>query len=1683
MPDSWNNICGTTFHLFRFKKPWMKEHLIVKKAFITFLKVIAWLVFSITLILVAIALLIQVPAVQNKIIQRAISYLHEKIGTEVRLEHISVSFPKEIVLTGLYLEDQRRDTLLYAGKLAVDTDLWDLINKRIGLNSVESNQLSVHVSRGAKDSAYNFTYIVNAFAGDTVESNPKDTVTSPWTFSLEGVELTSAKISYQDSLSGDLAEGSIGELKIEMNEFNPDKSKYKASNITLKNINATILLTKSASSVQHETSESSLLLPDLSFERIELENNKVSYTNQIDGQVVQLNLGKAEIEANYIKLPDQVIQLENIQFVNSFFSYQQMKAVVSKGIPADTTEINSELKPWKINVNSLDLSGLVLQYYDFGKPVITNSIDYNHLWISRFGLKGSKFSLNGNEVAGEVKEFFVFEKSGFSISSFQSQFSLKENKLEVNNFHLTTPGSRIDLTAKANFTSLTSIAKTYPEAFVDLKVKSSALAIQDILFFQPRALDSIPLKLNKSFILHADIIAEGKINDLTFKKLNLHLLDSTKISLEGNIKGLPDIQQALMNIKINELYTTDKNIQSVLPDSLLSKNIHLPPWMSVKAKFKGTIYRPDLVAALTSSSGSIALNTKMNLSPSKNDNYKGEIKVTEFKVGEVLGDTAMGKLDMTASITGSGMKLDNINAAFDVVVNHFEYKHYDYRNFKLNGSMKKYFFSGIASLQDKNLDVRLEGDLDYNKDVPEYKLTLELRNADLQALNLSERPLKAKGTVDVNLATRDFKLINGNLAIKKFGVYNGQELYLIDSLMFASIDQEGQSEISIRSDMMTGDFKGTINLYALPGTIRRHFNNYFSLKDTAYNKEVAPQNFKFKLEIKNTDLFTEVLFPEMEPFVPGEMSGEFDSEEEKLELRFGITKIKYGSLGVDSVRFKVLSDKDELTYTFSIRNLSMDTLRIAGLRFSGNVAGDSIHTRFAVIDSVRDEKYVFGGAIRSLKDAYQFHFLNDELVLNYEEWKTPEDNYLKFSKSKLQPHHFEISNGDEKISLQNRPGADSVLSMVFSQLELKDVTSLVQGVTPVAGVAEGDVNVSTAEQGAFTSKLKIQDFTILGQTWGNLSLALSQKPNLPFDIDLGVQGENVELKITGNYTSSEPNPAFKLIADIKKINLSAFQPLTLGKVKEMNGNLTGEIKAEGSLSKPDLTGTLNFKEVTVVPVAVNTPFTLKDETLEIKNGGLIFSQFKIRDEKDNAASIDGTIGSSNFKSFRLNLDIETTDFQLLNSTYKDNKLFYGKVGITTNIKVRGSSIEPKVTMNVKLTDKSNFSFVVPQSEKGVQDQKGIVTFVDKDAETDPFLASIQPNDTVMSAFRGVDLTANIELAGGETFNIVLDPASGDQLSVRGSSNLTLVMSAAGDMQLTGRYEIVSGTYDFSFYKLVKRNFTIEKGSTISWLGDPMEAQLDVRALYRIETSPLELVSNQIDFSNSTELNTYRQRLPFLVYLMVKGDLLAPEITFKLDMPVDKQNAFGGNVYASIQDLNTRESDLNKQVFALLVLKRFITENPLESQSGGDVEGTARTSVSKILTDQLNRLSQNVKGVQLSFDVKSYQDYTTGTAQGQTQLQLGVSKSLFNNRLVVKVSGNLDLEGENTSEQHSAADYIGDLALEYKITNDGRFRISGFRNSNYDMIDGELTETGAGLIYIKDYNALSELFKANEKTGN
>ncbi|HZH35631.1 MAG TPA: translocation/assembly module TamB domain-containing protein, partial [Flavisolibacter sp.] len=170
--------------------------------------------------------------------------------------------------------------------------------------------------------------------------------------------------------------------------------------------------------------------------------------------------------------------------------------------------------------------------------------------------------------------------------------------------------------------------------------------------------------------------------------------------------------------------------------------------------------------------------------------------------------------------------------------------------------------------------------------------------------------------------------------------------------------------------------------------------------------------------------------------------------------------------------------------------------------------------------------------------------------------------------------------------------------------------------------------------------------------------------------------------------------------------------------------------------------------------------------------------------------------------------------------------------------------------------------------------------------------------------------------------------------------------------------------------------------------------------------------------------------------------------------------------------------MNKQVFALLLLGRFVGENPFESSGDGFNAGAyARQSVSKLLTEQLNNLTQNlIEGVDLNFDVTSSDDYTTGERRNRTDLNVGLSKQLLNNRLSVSVGSNFELEGPQQTNQRSS-NLAGNVAVSYLLSQDGRYMLRAYRKNEYfGVVDGYIIETGLRFVITLDYDRFADLFR-------
>jgi translocation and assembly module TamB len=389
-------------------------------------------------------------------------------------------------------------------------------------------------------------------------------------------------------------------------------------------------------------------------------------------------------------------------------------------------------------------------------------------------------------------------------------------------------------------------------------------------------------------------------------------------------------------------------------------------------------------------------------------------------------------------------------------------------------------------------------------------------------------------------------------------------------------------------------------------------------------------------------------------------------------------------------------------------------------------------------------------------------------------------------------------------------------------------------------------------------------------------------------------------------------------------------------------------------------------------------------------------------------------------------------------------------------------------------DKSEFTYIY-RSETYDQIGEGLVEFFDPSKPIDTSTA-----EKTRRSKLGFQLLMNmyIKITPASTVTIVLDEISGDHLKLKGNADLNFVMKPGGGMDLVGAYVLDAGEYDLSIAGLIRKKFQIVKGSTINWAGDPLKGNMDITAKYETRISAGELV-NDIDHIPGID----KQKLNFDVLIMLKKELLKPDISFKLDMDERDQEAFDGVIYTRVKQINNIPAELNKQVMGVLAFNQFIAENPFSSftSSGGDFSTQAFNTAGKLLTQELTDLvGQYVKDINIDFGLERDKDYTSGQAIERTDLQVGVSKSFANNRLNVYVGSTFALEGTNQDED-ALSGLAGDITLEYLLTTDGKYRLKGYRLTDNDLtFQGNIVRTGVSFVVVLEFNKFKNMFKSSKK---
>ena len=1521
------------------------------------------------------------------------------------------------------------------------------------------------------DSSFNFDFIVQALSGNTAapRSAPDTSARKPWVLGLAGVSLNGVHVTYDDYPSGFRGRFDVGTMVATVDTFDLPKLKFHVDDFSLAHTSVDLVQMKESPS---DTTHSADV--DFSVRTLSMSAVHFSYTDAVTHERYLVDLGSSDLRSENVDLPHRHIAVKNLQLENT-----RVVVVPSNKKEDKTEEPNTPALPWIISLDELNLRNNSFRYEVERAPTM-KSFDPNHLQLDGLTMLADHLYWTNNRITADIHHTSLREHSGFDLTELSGRFVIDSLHAQFKDFTVETPGSRIHQNILLRYASIPAIKRLPGSVNVEAAIDDSHLAVSDLLFFMP----SLPIQHKPGASIRFLSRISGSLKDLQIEKFHASLGDSTEVDLAGSIQGLPEAETAHYDVNLHQLTSGRNDIQALVPDTLLPKEIVIPGSINVTGNFKGTLKKFSASTVIATSIGNAEGNVDLSIGKgpdSISSRWKTDLVVDEFNVGLLLNDTeTFGPVSLKASAVGTGLNKDDVVAKLNVQVAKAVVNGYPYRRLSIDGTASPRMFEGKAELQDSNFAFVFKGTVNRSKENPRSKFTLEVKGADLHLLNLTTDDIRVSGLMTSDMIGEGINDVNGSIDIRHVVIVKNNKRYVIDSLVYVSVIIQEKTHISIASTILAGQFDGTITPSQLPEVLKEHFDHYFPLEGMQRKKNLKPQAFSFHIAIRDPSTITDVFFPELHRISAGIIEGNFDSGKRNLNLNVDIPGIDYNEIAVDSLAVRVTSNPDLLQATLRVGSISDSIFRVTNLQLAASARHDSMDVELKSAGGDGSTKLLLAGVFNSASDGYKFHFNNDGIVFQNVRWNVPSDNYIFFGKDRFIAHKIFLQGPGRSLSLNSTEEKNnhSPLRIEFNDFDLATLVQVVErdgGL--LGGTLTGNVVLQNLDQQmAFTSDLTIKDFSFGQRHVGDVTLRANNQLENIYDVKMNIAGNGNQIAVQGKYRSEKGGSDLDLSCEFTEVNLASIEPFTFGNVKRLSGTMTGGLHMTGTLKKPTITGNLNFANTGFTPTFLESYLHLNNGKIELDGKGVEFKSFDLLDTVGNMASLSGHLFTEDFRTFGYDFRVQTHKFLLLNKPARPDALYYGTVILDSDVSVKGDQDRPVVTVQAELDKGTDLAFVLPESELAVEERSGIVRFVDYKIIPNSIMSrrdSIVDMDSTKAKLASMDLTSNISVNKESRLRILIDPVAGDSLVLQGEATLSFTFDPSGKLTLTGRYEILGGSYQLSFGGIIKKEFAIEKGSSLTWTGSPYDADVDITAIYTVRAAVLDLVQDQLAGISQEERNKYRQELPIQVYLMMKGKLLKPVIHFKLDLPPNQRGALNGSVYAKFNELNSQESELNKQVFALLVLGRFIPQNPIASAAGNNgLTDFARSSVSQILSAQLNRLSeQYLAGANLNVGVDSYQDYSTGSAEGRTQLKLALSKQLFDERMTLQVGGNVDLEGRR-SQGNSLNNFAGDLKVLYKLTEDGRWQMQVARQNSYEgAIDGDITKTGVGVVFTIDYEKL------------
>jgi hypothetical protein len=997
----------------------------------------------------------------------------------------------------------------------------------------------------------------------------------------------------------------------------------------------------------------------------------------------------------------------------------------------------------------------------------------------------------------------------------------------------------------------------------------------------------------------------------------------------------------------------------------------------------------------------------------------------------------------------------------------------------MEGRFQNAALEADLSITDPHLGANISTILNFKEKKQRYNARGAVAHADLLALGLAKDSVKFSGLFDVDFIGNTSDEFIGYARVYEAEVYDKSELLNIDSLLIsASIDETGRKFLSLNTNEAAVNLEGKFQLSELPNSFKAFLHSYYPSIIPSPQGKVLDQDLIFYVDTRQIESFLHFIDPKLKGLNNTRINGSLNTGQSRLLVNVESPFFGYDGLRMSNISINADGSIDKLLVESEIDDVSLnDSLGFPSVKFYVNTNADTTSLQLTTRSKGQVGDAAINAEIFSYPDGFEMQFDESSIIINNKKWTISSTSNIELHKKYLIAKGVDLSQGEQRIRIHSAPSDEgdwNDLYVDISEFIMGDVLPYVLKEPRLEGLLGGKVIIEDPlGKPLVKADLEAKQFYFNNDSVGLVKMS-GDFNSVTKRIQARINSDNPEYDFGSNVRIDLNDSVHNQIdADIvlRKEKLSMLQNYLGVVFSSMDGYASGNLKVVGPFARPSIIGLTTLHNASFTVDYTKCTYKVDSATIAFGDNFINFGTMNLKDVAGRSGTVNGIMYHRFFDSLSFNIRMQTNGMLVLNTGARDNDLFYGKAVAKASMSLTGPLNNMQMKVTGETTDTSHIIIANKTSkESGEADYIVFKQYgTEQEREVDTSLTNIHMD---------LDLTANPLCL----IDVIMDEMSGDKLSATGTGNIKIKTGTTEATIMRGRYQVEKGRYDYSFQTLIKKPFELEGGdnSYIEWNGDPYDAVLNVSAKYVAQNVSLrDLVGNE---QNQTILDQSAQNYKGDVYVKAKvtGRLSAPKLTFDIEFPAGSPMLNNVSAQAMLNQIRTDNSEMLRQVTYLIVFRSFApykegtsTRNPGADLAVNTLSDILSRQMEKILTNMVQNITGD-KSLNVDFSTEFYNssmltaagDVTTATGYDRVSFNFMLNKSYFNNRVMVNLGSNFDLDVRNTTT--TGFQFLPDVSVEFILTQNRRLRAIVFKKDNLDFL-GRRNRAGVSLSYRKDFD--------------